>query len=56
MKALIPAYQAAKGTAKEAAIVAQLKALTAEKKALETKVFKSPKALSAADLMGGEEA
>ena len=56
MKALIPAYQAAKGTAKEAAIVAQLKALTAEKKALETKVFKAPKALSAADLMGGEEA
>jgi hypothetical protein len=56
MKALIPAYQAAKGTAKEAAIVAQLKDLTAEKKSLEAKVYKSPKALSAADLMGGEEA
>jgi hypothetical protein len=56
MKALIPAYQAAKGTAKEAAIVAQLKDLTAEKKSLEDKVYKSPKALSAADLMGGEEA
>ena len=56
MKALIPAYQAAKGTAKEAAIVAQLKDLTAEKKSLEAKVFKEPKALSAADLMGGEEA
>jgi len=55
MKALIPAYQAAKGTAKEAAIVAQLKDLTAEKKSLETKVFKEPKALSAADLMGDEE-
>ena len=56
MKALIPAYQAAKGTPKEAAIVAQLKALTAEKKSLEAKVYKEPKALSAADLMGGEEA
>jgi hypothetical protein len=56
MKALIPAYQVAKGTAKEAAIVAQLKDLTAEKKSLEAKVFKEPKALSAADLMGGEEA
>jgi hypothetical protein len=56
MKALIPAYQAAKGTAKEAAIVAQLRDLTAEKKSLEAKVFKEPKALSAADLMGGEEA
>lgn len=55
MKALIPAYQAAKGTAKEAAIVAQLRDLTAEKKSLEAKVFKEPKALSAADLMGGEE-
>lgn len=40
MKALIPAYQAAKGTPKAAAIVAQLKALTAEKKALEAKAFK----------------
>jgi hypothetical protein len=40
MKALIPAYQAAKGTPEEAAIVAQLKALTAEKKSLETKVNK----------------
>jgi len=39
MKALIPAYQAAKGTA-EAAIVAQLKDLTAEKKSLEAKAFK----------------
>jgi len=56
MKALIPAYQAAKGTPEEAAIVAQLKALTAEKKSLESKVYKEPKALSAADLMGGEEA
>jgi hypothetical protein len=55
MKALIPAYQAAKGTDKEAAIVAQLRALTAEKKSLEAKVFKAPKSLSAADLMGGEE-
>ena len=49
MKALIPAYQAAKGTAKEAAIVAQLRDLTAEKKSLEAKVFKAPKSLSAAD-------
>lgn len=56
MKALIPAYQAAKGTDKEAAIVAQLRDLTAEKKSLEAKVFKAPKSLSAADLMGGEEA
>lgn len=40
MKALIPAYQAAKGTPEEAAIVAQLKALTAEKKSLEAKVNK----------------
>jgi hypothetical protein len=56
MKALIPIYQAAKGTPEEAAIVAQLKALTAEKKSLETKVYKAPKSLSAADLMGGEEA
>ena len=40
MKALIPAYQAAKGTPKAAAITAQLKDLTAEKKALEAKVFK----------------
>jgi len=56
MKALIPVYQAAKGTAKEAAIVAQLRDLTAEKKSLEAKVYKAPKTLSAADLMGGEEA
>jgi hypothetical protein len=55
MKALIPAYQAAKGTDKESAIVAQLRDLTAEKKSLEAKVFKAPKSLSAADLMGGEE-
>ena len=40
----------------DTAIVAQLKDLTAEKKSLEAKVYKSPKALSAADLMGGEEA
>ena len=40
MKALIPAYQAAKGTPEEAALTAQLKALTAEKKALDAKVFK----------------
>jgi hypothetical protein len=40
MKALIPAYQAAKGTPKAAIITAQLKDLTAEKKALEAKVFK----------------
>ena len=50
MKALVPAYQAAKGTPKEAAIVAQLKALTAEKKSLEGKKQ------TAADLMGSEEA
>ena len=56
MKALIPAYQAAKGTPEEAALVAQLKDLTAEKKSLEAKVFKAPKTMSAADLMGGEEA
>jgi len=56
MKALVPAYQAAKGTAKEAAIVAQLKDLTAEKKSLEAKVYKAPKTQTAADLMGGEEA
>ena len=55
MKALIPAYQAAKGTPEEAAIVAQLRDLTAKKKSLEAKVFKAPKSLSAADLMGGEE-
>ncbi|MDB4232104.1 hypothetical protein N9795_00210 [Candidatus Pelagibacter sp.] len=40
MKALIPAYQAAKGTPKAAIITSQLKDLTAEKKALEAKVFK----------------
>jgi hypothetical protein len=54
MKALIPAYQAAKGTAKEAAIVAQLRDLTAEKKALEAKVdkmFKGPKMQTADDLI-----
>jgi len=51
MKALIPAYQAAKGTAKEAAIVAQLKDLTAEKKSLEAKVFKAPKTQTADDLI-----
>jgi hypothetical protein len=56
MKDLIPAYQAAKGTPEEATIVAQLKDLTAEKKSLEAKVFKAPKAMSAADLMGGDEA
>ena len=53
MKALIPAYQAAKGTPQEAAIVAQLKGLTAEKKALEKKT--APRQMSAADLMGGED-
>lgn len=46
MKALIPAYQAAKGTPKAAAITAQLKDLTAEKKALEAKVFKEGDNLS----------
>ena len=51
MKALIPAYQASKGTPQEAAIVAQLKALTAEKKSLETKVFKAPKTQTADDLI-----
>lgn len=56
MKALVPAYQAAKGTPEEALIVAQLKDLTAEKKALEKKVYKAPKQMTAADLMGGEEA
>lgn len=56
MKALVPAYQAAKGTPEEASIVAQLKDLTAEKKALEKKVYKAPKQMTAADLMGGEEA
>ena len=57
MKALIPAYQAAKGTPQEAAIVAQLKGLTAEKKALEVKVDKmfKGKEKQNADLMGGEE-
>ena len=56
MKALVPAYQAVKGTPEEASVVAQLKALTAEKKALEKKVYKAPKQMTAADLMGGEEA
>ena len=57
MKALIPAYQAAKGTPQEAAIVAQLKGLTAEKKALEVEVDKmfKGKEKQNADLMGGEE-
>ena len=53
MKALIPVYQAAKGTPEEAAIVAQLKGLTAEKKALEAKVnkmIKAPKTQAASDL------
>jgi hypothetical protein len=54
MKALAKAYQASKGTPEEASIVAQLKALTAEKKALEKKT--APRQMSAADLMGGEEA
>jgi hypothetical protein len=54
MKALAKAYQAAKGTPEEAGIVAQLKDLTAEKKALEKKT--APRQMSAADLMGGEEA
>jgi hypothetical protein len=54
MKSLAKAYQAAKGTPEEAGIVAQLKDLTAEKKALEKKT--APRQMSAADLMGGEEA
>jgi hypothetical protein len=54
MKALAKAYQASKGTPEEASIIAQLKALTAEKKALEKKT--APRQMSAADLMGGEEA
>lgn len=53
MKALAKEYQAVKGTPAEAGIVSQLKALTAEKKALEKK--SSPKQISAADLMGGED-
>lgn len=56
MKALIPSYQASKGTPAEASIVTQLKALTGEKKDLERKLYKAPKAMSASDLMGGEEA
>ena len=54
MKALAKAYQASKGTPEEASIIAQLKDLTAEKKALEKKT--APRQMSAADLMGGEEA
>ena len=53
MKALAKEYQAAKGTPEEADIVAQLKALTAEKRALEKKT--TPKQMTAADLMGGDE-
>jgi hypothetical protein len=53
MKSLAKAYQAAKGTPEEAGIVAQLKDLTAEKKALEKKT--TPRQMSAADLMGGED-
>jgi hypothetical protein len=53
MKSLAKAYQAAKGTPEEAGIVAQLKDLTAEKKALEKKT--APRQMSAADLMGGED-
>jgi hypothetical protein len=55
MKSLAKEYQSAKGTDKEAEVVSKLKSLTAEKKALEKKVFKSPKTLSASDLMGGED-
>ena len=54
MKSLAKEYQAVKGTPEEAGIVAQLKDLTAEKKALEKKT--APRQMSAADLMGGEEA
>jgi hypothetical protein len=53
MKALAKEYQAAKGTPEEANIVAQLKTLTAEKKALEKKT--TPKQMTAADLMGDED-
>ena len=53
MKSLAKAYQAAKGTPAEAGIIAQLKDLTAEKKALEKKT--APKQMSAADLMSGDE-
>ena len=55
MKSLAKEYQSAKGTDKEAEVVSKLKSLTAEKKTLEKKVFKSPKTLSASDLMGGED-
>ena len=53
MKSLAKDYQAAKGTPEEAGIIAQLKDLTAEKKALEKKT--APRQMSAADLMGGED-
>jgi hypothetical protein len=53
MKTLAKEYQAVKGTPEEAGIVAQLKDLTAEKKALEKKT--APRQMSAADLMGGED-
>lgn len=55
MKSLAKEYQASKGTPSEAGIVAQLKDLTAEKRALEKKAFKVPKQMSAADLMGSED-
>jgi hypothetical protein len=53
MRSLAKEYQASKGTPEEAGIVAQLKDLTAEKKALEKKT--SSRQMSAADLMGGED-
>jgi hypothetical protein len=56
MKSLIPLYQKSKGNANGDEVVEYLKNLTAEKKALEKKLYKAPKTMSAADLMGGEEA
>jgi len=53
MKSLAKEYQEVKGTPAEANIIAQLKDLTAEKKALEKKI--TPRQMSAADLMSGED-
>ena len=53
MKSLAKEYQTSKGTPEEVNIVSRLKTLTAEKKSLEKKT--TPKQMSAADLMGGED-
>lgn len=55
MKSLIPTYQKVKGTPNEAEVVSVLKSLTAEKKALEKKLYKAPRTMDASSILANDD-